>query len=256
MSPDRRMTALVFAGHDPSGGAGVQADIETFSAFGMHAVTVLTMITAQNNSGFFYRQVQSAEMMQRQYAAIQQEHSFQALKTGVLANREQVMCIQSIRQKCDHIPLVVDPVLRSTSGEDFLDETGFCALQQELLPLTTLLTPNRYELIRLGGSEDIDKAAEKLLSIGCKNILLTSAHRRAGNLYHYWYHAKGKKTLQSIHRAGEYHGTGCTLAAAVTAALVCEQVLSIAIRRGLDFVATSVNNADWITADKYIPRRN
>jgi hydroxymethylpyrimidine/phosphomethylpyrimidine kinase len=254
---------LTIAGLDPSGGAGIIADIKTFSAFGCFATAAVASLTFQNTTGVFGSVSQTAETVRRQVEPILQDYKISALKTGMLPTREIIEEVARIVKKHKLRNFVVDPVVRSTSGFDLIDDEALKVLIEKLFPLSSLITPNlpeaeRIAQMRIENAADIKKAARIMQSFGAKNVLIKGGHLFEGKRQK----AKGKNKNQSrIARdflfCGEdlqtfeadfietdaTHGTGCTLAAAITANLAHGKTLSEAVETAKRFVTEAIRTA-------------
>ena len=162
------------------GGAGVQADLKTFTVWGCYGASVITALTAQNTLGILAVHVPDADFVGLQMDAVLGDMPIRAAKTGMLANADIVRIVaDKLRDRT--FPLVVDPVCRATSGRDLLEPAGISALVKELVPLADLLTPNRMEAELLSGvairdRESLCLAMDKLLGLGCKNVLIKGGH--------------------------------------------------------------------------------
>ena len=174
-------TALTVAGFDPSGGAGLQADLKTFSAFGVSGKSVATSITIQNTVGVETVHNISPEVVEQQLRAIFRDGKPGAVKTGMLGNELIVETVVRILRRYRVKKIVVDPVIYSSSGKSLLSEPGIQVMKKELLPVTFLLTPNLNETEILSGVKirqpsDRIRAARVLIKMGAKNILITVSY--------------------------------------------------------------------------------
>lgn len=250
---------LTIAGLDPSGGAGIIADIKTFSAFGCFAAAVVSSVTFQNTTGVFGAVHQTADSVRRQATPVLDDYNVAALKTGMLPTREIIEEVADIISGHSLKNIVVDPVVRSTSGFDLIDDAALTALIEKLFPIADLITPNipeaeRIARLKIGSPDDIHKAAEIMRSLGAKNVLIKGGHdfeeRRKGE------EEKGRKAKDFLF-IGEYleiveaefiettatHGTGCTLAAAIAANLALGNTLIEAVKIAKDFVTEAIRTA-------------
>ncbi len=256
---------LTIAGVDPSGGAGITADIKTFSAFGCFATSVITSITFQNTQGVFGAEHQTAESVRRQFEPILDDFEISALKTGMLPTREIIEETARIIKTNKLKNPVVDPVVRSTSGFDLIDDSALKSLIEKLFPLAEVITPNIPEAERISNIEiktedDITKAAKIMQKLGAKNVLIKGGHLRQISDFRFQISDKKEnknKTAKDYLFVGdeltifeaEYiettatHGTGCTLAAAITANLALGKDLIEAVRIAKEFVNEAIKNA-------------
>ncbi len=244
---------LTIAGLDPSGGAGIVADIKTFSAFNCFATSAITSITFQNTTGVFGAIHQTAETVASQVMPITEDFEISALKTGMLPTRGIIEEVARIVRENKLTNFVVDPVVRSTSGFDLIDDEALKILVEKLFPLADIVTPNlpeaeRIARMKIENETDIEKAAEIMQSYGAKNVLIKGGHfatsiknRKArdllfsGNQKHI-FEAEWIETTAT-------HGTGCTLAAAITANLALGKNLIEAVRISKKFVTQAIKTA-------------
>ena len=208
---------MTFSGHDPSGGAGLQADIETLASQGCHAATIITAITVQDTRDVIDFTVLDAAHVITQARAVLEDLPVAAFKTGMLGSVEIVEAIHSILQDYPDIPLILDPVLASGNGTN-LGETGLLeAIRVLLLPQTTVMTPNSLEARQLAPEADtLDACALALLDMGARYVLITGTHERTPHVVNSLY--QGHQLLESFtweRLPQTYHGSGCTLAACI-----------------------------------------
>lgn len=247
---------LTIAGLDPSGGAGIIADIKTFSAFGCFAAAAVSSITFQNTIGVFGAEHQSSESVRRQVEPIIEDYDIAALKTGMLPTKAVIEETGSLIGRMGGASLVVDPVVRSTSGFDLIEDEALRSLIAVLFPLSDLVTPNRPEAERITGlriesQADVQAAAKAIQSMGARNVLIKGghlddkrAHRKAvdhlfiGNDLHIL-EAEFIETTAT-------HGTGCTLAAAITANLALGKSLVDAVGIAKTFVTEAIRSAPML----------
>src|SRR5205085_2291640 len=244
--------ALTIAGLDPSGGAGVIADVRTFSAFGCFPTAAITSLTFQNTTGVSGAAHQPAEVVRAQVLPIVEDFRVACVKTGMLPTREVIFEVARLLRETElrNVPAVVDPVLRSTSGYDLIADDALAALCNELLPLARVVTPNIPEAERLTGLRGIaDEAgmgeAARLIrrETGVRAVLIKGGHL-AGDALDLLDDAG---TIQ-LFRASRIettatHGTGCTLAAAIAACLARGLRLPAAIETAKRFVTAAIRNA-------------
>ena len=206
-----RPLVLTFAGSDPSGGAGLQADLMAISSIGCHPLSVTTALTVQDTVGL---------------VGIMPVAAF---KIGLLGSIDNVVVIAGILADYPGIPLVLDPVLASGRGDELADEEMIAGLRDLLLPLTTILTPNTFEVRRLSAGDDDDQAddpslgdcAQRLLLLGCEYVLVTGTHANTARVVNSLYGQPGGLLRSDTwdRLPGSYHGSGCTLASALAAHL-------------------------------------
>jgi hydroxymethylpyrimidine/phosphomethylpyrimidine kinase len=235
--------ALTIAGSDSSGGAGIQADLKTFSAFGVYGASAITALTAQNTRGVVAVEPVAAPFVVAQIDAVLGDLAVGAIKTGMLANAEIVAAVAGRLSATAGLPLVVDPVMVATSGDVLLTDDAIEAVKRHLIPLARLITPNLPEAARLLGAEaaaDDAQAAEQaraLLALGCGAVLLKGGHGTGEAAVDILCDPAGTERLVRPRIATPHtHGTGCTLSAAIAALLAQGIALREAVVRAKDFV--------------------
>ncbi len=211
---------LCFGGTDPTGGAGLTADTLTLASLGCHAAPVVTAVTAQDTAGLKQFAACDPELVIAQARAVLEDMPVAAIKTGMLANATLIAAVESILQDYPAVPLIVDPVLATNAGQPLADEPLHEALRALLVPRATLLTPNSLEARALAPSADsLDACAQELLSLGAEFVLITGAHEPTAPVVNRLHGAHITETFSYERLPGDYHGSGCTLAAACAAAL-------------------------------------
>jgi hydroxymethylpyrimidine/phosphomethylpyrimidine kinase len=241
---------LIIAGSDSSGGAGIQADIKTASAFGVYAMTAITAITAQNTKGVTAVQEMSPAIVREQIIACLKDIGADAIKTGMLANAAIVKVVaETLRQYAQNIPLVVDPVMVSTSGASLLKPNAEKALIKELFPLATLVTPNLPEAKKLTGLHRTDRkslraAADQIRAMGAEAALIKGGHSSKATIddvlvWKYGEDIFGFPRIKTKHT----HGTGCTLASGIACGLAKGYPLSVAVAKAREYVQAAIASA-------------
>jgi hydroxymethylpyrimidine/phosphomethylpyrimidine kinase len=254
--------ALTIAGSDPSGGAGIQADLKTFAAFGLYGASAITAITVQSTKGVEAVAPLSADLVTAQIEAIAGDLAIDATKVGMLGSAAIVEAVAAAIAELELPLVVVDPVLASTSGARLLDDEGVQALCVELLPLARVITPNipEAEMLsgrRIGSLEDARDAARRIHEMGAAAVIITGGHARKGS----GLRAEGSSTDvidllfdgKVFHEcrvarveSRQTHGTGCTFASAVAAGLALGQDLPDAAARAQQYVAGAIAHAPVI----------
>jgi hydroxymethylpyrimidine/phosphomethylpyrimidine kinase len=242
--------ALTIAGFDPSGGAGVVADIKTFTAFGCFATAAVTSLTFQNTTGVFGAAHQTAGDVRAQVLPVVEDFRVAGVKTGMLPTREVISEVARLLRETDlrERGAIIDPVVRSTSGFDLIDDDALAALKSELLPLARLVTPNLPEAERLTGLEikteaDMRRAASRLREMGARAVLVKGGHLTGDALD--LLDDGGSLELFRAPRieTDATHGTGCTLAAAITACLARGMNLSQAVGAAKHYVTEAIRRS-------------
>lgn len=241
----RLKTVLTIAGSDSSGGAGIQADIKTIAAHDLFGTSVVTAITAQNSLGVHSTHELATDTVAAQLKAVLSDEKPAAVKTGMLGNAAIVECVARQLKRARIKNLVVDPVIRSTNRKVLLSKKGILALQEKLLPLATLVTPNIPEAEILSGIKikqpmDRLRAARKIMKTGVKSVLIKGGHAKKHSDDFFF---DGKRTLvfESVRlHPGGLHGTGCVLSAALASGLAQGLDLHTAIRRAKGFIQNAI----------------
>jgi hydroxymethylpyrimidine/phosphomethylpyrimidine kinase len=235
--------ALTIAGSDPSGGAGIQADLKTFTVQGVYGASVITALTAQNTVGVSGVMKVPADFIRAQFVAVTSDLSVAAAKTGMLGDEETVLTVADLIRIAGLAPVVVDPVMVATSGDVLLAPSAIAAVREVLIPLAHVITPNLHEAARLlqrdpaATSAEARRQAEDLLKLGCGAVLLKGGHGEGAEAIDYLATASGTETFSKPRIATKNtHGTGCTLAAALTAGLAKGRDLSAATREAKEFL--------------------
>src|SRR5258706_3136750 len=240
---------LPVAASDPTGGAGLQADLLTLAALGCHPLSVVTALTVQDTRGVDAIDAIDAALVERQAAALLAEMKVAAFKVGVLGSEANARAVAAIVASHPRVPLVVDPVLASGRGDPLASDALIAALLELVVPRTTLATPNSVEARRLGGER-------ALLDRGCRYVLVTGTHEQTSDVVNTLYDADGKVREDRWPRLpGSYHGSGCTLASACAANLAHGLAIGDAVRAAQEFTWQSLS-AGFRPADgQFIPRR-
>ncbi|HEX8289146.1 MAG TPA: bifunctional hydroxymethylpyrimidine kinase/phosphomethylpyrimidine kinase [Pyrinomonadaceae bacterium] len=262
---------LTVAGLDPSGGAGIIADIKTFSAFGCFATAAVASLTFQNTSGVYGAANQTAETVRRQIEPVLQDFEVSALKTGMLPTREIIEEVARIVEVYNLENFVVDPVVRSTSGFDLIDDAALRVLIEKLFPLSVVITPNipeaeRIAQMKIENADDIRKAALVMQSRGAKNVLIKGGHIPISDLefkisdsedgrnqqlnkekrkaFDFLFLGEDLKIFEAEYiETNATHGTGCTLASAIAANLANGKTLIEAVETAKNFVTEAIRTA-------------
>ena len=241
----KQSIVLCVSGFDPTGGAGLQADIETIAAIGLRAVCAQTCNTLQNAGGVTALMPTPAATLSRQIESLCGDFDVAAVKVGAVASAENA---QAIARSLSEIacPLIVDPVLRDgTAGKSLGNEDTAWSIREYLLPMTTCTTPNRAELMTLSPetTTTVD-AATALLKEGCEAVFATSEKQTGETLCHVLYTPEiGKRDFFTTQLPGEFHGSGCTLSSALAAYIALGNTVPQAIASALAFTARALEKA-------------
>lgn len=247
---------LVIGGHDPSGGAGIQADIETVSALGAHACSLITCHTVQNSQSMNNQYPSSATIFREQANALLQDIEFSAIKIGAISSIGILKEIIQILESLNEIPIVVDPVIAASYGSEFGEPTLFKEIFNSLLPMTSLITPNLSELNQLTALSKNDDAIQTILNTGCKGLLLTNTDSHKDKKIEHIYHSSDTQHIFECQRLeGEFHGSGCTLSTAIATYLSIETDIPKAISMAIDYTVNSIQHAKRPGKGQAIPKR-
>ncbi len=240
--------ALTIAGSDSGGGAGIQADLKTFSANGVYGMSALTAITAQNTTGVRDIHPVPPEIIESQIDSVMEDIGTDAIKIGMLHSSEVIQTILRSLQKYKVENVVLDPVMVATSGDKLLQDDAIETLIKELIPAVSVITPNipEAEIIlnkKINTREDFKQAARELARTGAKAVLLKSGHFKSDELSDIFY-LSSEDALMEIPfqriETNNTHGTGCTLSSAVAAWLARDRSMKEAIQKGLDYTHQAI----------------
>jgi hydroxymethylpyrimidine/phosphomethylpyrimidine kinase len=263
---------LVFAGTDPTGGAGLQADILTLASLGCHPLSVVTAVTVQDTVGVEDFLPMEAEWIADQGRGVLEAIPVAAIKLGMLGSTEAVAAIAEVVSDYPEIPLILDPVLASGRGDNLSNEDMVAALRDLLLPQTTVLTPNSLEARRLAelleedeedeeGDEgetplELQECARRLIDLGSEFVLITGAHEQGSQVTNTLYNARGVvQRLRWDRLPGSYHGSGCTLASALAAFLAQGLDVAEAAKEAQEYTYQALKAAFRPGMGQFIPDR-
>ena len=244
----RLKTALTIAGSDSGGGAGIQADLKTFTAFGVYGMTVITSVTAQNTLGVLEIHDLPAAFVSRQLEAVLSDLPVDAAKTGMLSNADIVRGVAARLREQEVKNLVVDPVMVAKSGHRLLREEALKALRDELLPLASVVTPNLPEAEvltgrKISGPEEMRRAAESIRTLGPAHVLIKGGHLQGRAVDILFDGSDFTELLADRVSTRHTHGTGCTLSAAIAALLATGLTVTEAVIVAKDFITRAIREA-------------
>lgn len=256
-APTDRPVVLCFSGLDPSGGAGIQADIEALFSTGCHCAPVITCSTVQDTRNVIDVAPGDPSRIVAEARAVLEDMPVAAIKTGLTGSIPVIEVVHTLLRDYPDLPVVVDPVLKAAGGYDFGADTLVDAYRSLLLPLATIITPNSPELEQLARNADgLDAAASELLDLGCGHVLLTGTHLPEDEV---------SNRLHTTHRTAEvfrwprlpheYHGSGCTLASALAGYLAHGVPVQEACRQAQDYTWHSLQSAWRPGCGQWIPGR-
>jgi hydroxymethylpyrimidine/phosphomethylpyrimidine kinase len=247
MKAPKKPVALTIAGSDPSGGAGVQADLKTFHQFGVYGEAVITLITVQNTRGVQRIECLDPELVTDQIRVTIGDIPPAAAKTGALGNRAIIEAVAALAKDFP-FPLIADPVMASKHGAPLLAADAIEALKSLLLPHVFLLTPNLEEASLLTGAAVHDlagmrQAAEELARLGPQAVLVKGGHIRGDPIDILFHRGEWTEFASPRIETRHTHGTGCTFSAAITASLAAGHDLSEAIRQAKRYITEAIRNS-------------
>ncbi|MGA9442210.1 MAG: bifunctional hydroxymethylpyrimidine kinase/phosphomethylpyrimidine kinase [Methyloceanibacter sp.] len=253
MRKNKTAIALTVAGSDSSGGAGIQADLKTFSALGVYGASAITALTAQNTMGVDDLMVVPPEFVLAQMHAVARDLDVGAIKIGMLATDETVDAVATGLDAFPDVPVVLDPVMVASSGDPLIDETAIGLLRERLVPRATVVTPNLDEAAVLLGEppesreQMLEGRAQRLLALGADMVLLTGGKSIAETALDIFADANGIQRIEAPrHATRNTHGTGCTLSSAIAAELAKGQGVEKAIKLAKMYVTAAIIAADEI----------
>jgi len=247
--------ALIVAGSDSSGGAGIQADIKTCAAFGVYSATAITAITAQNTQGVQRVEALAPRLVVDQMRSVLSDIGADVIKIGMLANGEIIEAVADVvATDAEDITVVLDPVLAATSGDALLDASAIDLLKEKLLPLADVITPNTHEAALLTGlkvedAEDMIKAGEALRELGAYAALMKGGHLEGKSVTDILVADEGNQMMNAPRIYSRHtHGTGCTLASAIASLLAQGAPLEVAVMDAREYVFEAIRTAPKLGA--------
>lgn len=257
LPPANPPIVLVLAGHDPCGGAGIQADIETLTSLGCHPCTVITALTAQDSVNVKDFQPVPATFLIEQARAVLEDMPVAAFKIGMTGSVEIVEAIHTLLQDYPALPVIFDPVLAGGGGGALSRGDLVHALMDLLVPLTTVITPNSVEARALCSDADtLEACAQQLMAYGAEYVFITGGHENTSAIVNrLWGHRQFIDEYSQTRLPGEFHGTGCTLASAVAGYVAHGAQVPTAIRDAQAYTARTVANARRLGMGQLIPNR-
>ena len=233
---------LSFAASDPTGGAGLQADLLTLASMGCHPLSVVTALTVQDTRGVDDLLAIDSDWVVDQARKLLEDMPVAAFKLGVLGSVENITAIAEIISDYPEVPVILDPVLVSGRGDALSSEDMIIAMRELIIPQTTVLTPNSMEARRLAEEDEdeddpgLDECATRLVSLGCEFVLITGTHENTAEVINTLYGEEGiVRTDRWKRLPGSYHGSGCTLASAIAATMANGLDVPEAVREAQEY---------------------
>lgn len=252
-----RYNVLSIAGHDPTGGAGIQADIEVINSMQCHACSIVTTLTVQNTQNVITISPVATDLINTQLQILCEDINMDAIKIGLLGSAKTASLIAEHLVQFKEIPIVCDPVLAAGGGTILAQPELINIMHNELLPLTTLVTPNSLEARQLApDSRDLNQCAKTILSSGCQFVLITGTHEPSDEVINQLYDQHGLvKTYHWPRLPHEYHGSGCTLSTAIAAQLAQGASMTDAIEQAQQYTWDSLNTGYQPGQHQHVPNR-
>lgn len=255
--PTRIPNVLTIAGSDPSGGAGIQADLKSFSALGAYGASVITALTAQNTRGVTGVHPVPAEFIAAQFEALLEDVTIDAVKIGMVASQEVAEVIREALSRQRPRWIVLDPVMVAKSGDILVDDAGIRAVRDILVPLADLITPNLPEAAVLldvplaTDTQAMQAMMPALLELGAPNVLLKGGHLRGARCPDLLASAEGSTWLEAERiDTNNLHGTGCTLSSAITACLAKDNDLVTAVQHAKVWLSQALHESERLHVGK------
>lgn len=240
---------LSIAGSDSGGGAGIQADLKTISALGCYGTTAITAVTAQNTLGVSGIHAMPAEFVKAQIKAVMDDLKPLAIKIGMVHSAEQIVGIASVLREYQGITIILDPVMVATSGDRLIADETLETLQEQLLPLAKIVTPNLDEASILAEMEihtigDMKKAALQIMRYGCSAVLIKGGHLKGPDLYDVYLDKNGDERIfrSTAIDTVNTHGTGCSLSSAMASFIALGNDLNTSISKSKIYVQNAIEH--------------
>ena len=246
-------TVLLFSGLDPSGAAGVSADIETINQFGITPLPIVTTLTVQNTQNVTFLEATNNSLIQAQFKSIKEDIDFKVVKIGLLGSSSQIKTIAKLLINRSDLYIVLDPIVVSSSDIELSTDSMIEAMKNDLIPLCSLLTPNLSELSFLAPGLNEQSA---VASLKCPWVLVTTSDSSEVEIEHRLYHHSNLVSKFSYKKLlGNYHGSGCTLSSAISALIATDVSVEDSCRRALDYTYQTLLNAKKLGKMQYHPNR-
>ncbi|MFI4954732.1 MAG: bifunctional hydroxymethylpyrimidine kinase/phosphomethylpyrimidine kinase [Gammaproteobacteria bacterium] len=248
---------LCFSGSDPSGGAGIQADLAAIHHLGAHCVSVITALTIQNTQNVFNFYPTPATVILEQANALAIDLPIKAVKIGMIGSLENATAICEWLTQHSELPVILDPVMVAGGGGDLAEQNMTTAIKQLLCPLATIVTPNTIEAYQLAPlAHNLKECAQELLAHGCKNVLIKGSHDNTPEVINLLYNNAGLiQTYTWPRLPHSYHGSGCTLAASIAALLAQDIPLNDAVQQAQTYTWECLKRAYQPGKGQHIPNR-
>ena len=248
---------LAFSASDPTSGAGLQADLLSIAAMGAHPLSAVTALTVQDSEGVSRVVPVEADLVAEQARRVLADIPVAAFKLGVLGSAAAARAVAAVLEEHPRVPVVLDPVLASARGDPLAGEETVAVLRERLLPLATIATPNSVEARRLSPQcRELADCARAMVELGCRYVLITGTHEATDEVVNRLYDARGEVRADRWPRLpASYHGSGCTLASAIAAAVAHGTPVPEAVRQGQEFTWRALAAGFRPGKGQHIPNR-
>ena len=236
------MNILTVGGSDPSSGAGIQSDIRTFSVFDAYGFTAITTITSQNTKQVSNIEPVSKKSLKSQLDSILSDFHIDAIKIGMVYNSDIIKVIHS-EFKNNHVPLIVDPVIKSTTGSILLKKSALSDYKKMIIPLADIITPNKYEAKILSGISNVRNAAKKIQVLGAESVIVTGASTTKDKISDFILERNKEYQITGKIIPIQNHGSGCNYSASLTVSLAKQYTLNQAAKIAKNYVYNSIKNS-------------
>ncbi|MGY5147996.1 MAG: bifunctional hydroxymethylpyrimidine kinase/phosphomethylpyrimidine kinase [Candidatus Nitrosopumilus sp. bin_7KS] len=241
------MNLLSIGGSDPSSGAGIQSDVKSFSEFGAYGLTVITAITGQNTSSFGMIEPVSKKILENQLESVLNDFKIDGIKIGMVFNSEIIKTLYQQLKKLK-IPIVVDPVIKSTTGGALIQNKAIKDFQKYIIPLATVITPNRFEAeilskLKINSKNTVEKIAKNIQKMGAKNVIITGIEGKNNQIVDFVLEKNTKYLISGDKISSTNHGSGCNYSAAIIYAIANKKTIRESIKFAKEFAYNSIKNA-------------
>ena len=246
---------LCLSGHDPTGGAGLQADIETLRACGCHPATIVTALTTQDTGDVKQVYPQNPENFLAQARCLMADLPITVVKIGLLGSADMAEAVVTLLDEAGPLPMVLDPILAAGGGHPLASERLMRVLVSQVIPRSLVVTPNTPEARRLSGRQEPDDCASALRAMGCPHVVLTGTHEDGKEVVNRWYSEAGRVDGRWPRLRESYHGSGCTLASALAAGLARGLPMAGAVAAAQRFTWEALRNGYAVGRGQRLPQR-
>ena len=241
------MNLLSIGGSDPSSGAGIQSDVKSFSEFGAYGLTVITAITGQNTSSFGMIEAVSKKILKNQLESVLTDFKIDGIKIGMVFNSEIIKTLYQQLKKLK-IPIVVDPVIKSTTGGALIEKKAIKDFQKYIVPLATVITPNKFEAeilskLKVNSENTIEKIAKKIQKMGAQNVVITGIEGKNNKITDFILEKNTKYQISGDRISNTNHGSGCNYSAAMIFAISNKKTIRESVKFAKEFAQNSIKNS-------------